>query len=336
MIGSAIPPRLVPIAPLGDTEPDMDPSPPVERQPPHLDVEIDLDESSFGLNGLSVETLQIQIRSPSLELECPDTIAAFDGSLQTIYHSMDDIPLVGGLAIAVAGSNATFLSPFESTSQVNVLPSPSPKLSFSLMPKLGPIILSELSSLGEADPSVPAQPSSSKTQTPVTPALSPAFSEEPSPVSTLNVLADTDEARASIDTEANVYFNHDSENDVLTVLNLDLGETPTDSMSASESDLYGKSSRVSNSTCWDRISPLSMLRLFVTTRSYSGILLIQVLHPRRSLKFSQVGTQSKGRLSRVHLCSPLSRRPISMPALKKYFALASIELMLRRIRTKPL
>jgi hypothetical protein len=256
MIGSAIPPRLVPTTPLRDAQPDMYSFPPVERQTPLLDVEINLDESSFGLNSLSVETIQIQVRSPSLELECPDILAAFDGSLQTIYHSMDDLPLAGDRAIAVAGSNATtFLSPFESTSQVDVLPSPSPRLSFSLMPKLGPIILSELSSLGEADPSVPTQPPSSRTQTPVTPALSPAFtlvSEEPSPVSTLNVLAGMDEARGSIDTESNIYFNHDSESDVLTVLNLDLGDAPTDFMSASESDLYGKSSRVSNSDCQDQ------------------------------------------------------------------------------------
>jgi hypothetical protein len=47
-------------------------------------------------------------------------------------------------------------------------------------------------------------------------------------------------------TGADIYFNHDSENDVLTMLNLDLGDTPTDAMSASESNLYGKGSRVSN------------------------------------------------------------------------------------------
>jgi hypothetical protein len=123
------------------------------------------------------------------------------------------------------------------------------------MPKLGPIILSELSSLGEAEPSVPTRPPSFKTQTPVTPALSPAFtsiSEEPSPVSTLNVLDDMGEARTFTDTGANIYFDHDSENDVLAALNLDnldLGDTPADSTSASESDLYGKGSRVSNSNC---------------------------------------------------------------------------------------
>lgn len=246
MIGSAIPPRLVPTIRLEGDQIDSFPS--IERHIPHIDVEFNLDESSFGLNNRqSAETLHIQVRSPSLELECPDIIAAFEGSLQTIYHSMDDLTLAGDRP--AGSSTTTFLSPFESACQVDVFRHTSPRLSVSLMPKLSPIILSELSSLGDAEPSTPAQATSSQIQTPVTPALSPALtsaSEGPSPILTLSVLDDMDEASV---TGVDVYFNHDSENDVLTVLNLDLGDTPTDAMSASESDLYGKGRR------WDSLNP---------------------------------------------------------------------------------
>lgn len=203
MIGSAIPPRLTPATRPEDDQLGLDSFLLLGRQMPHLGVKFHLDSPPFGLETSSAKARHIQVRSPPLEKKDPSFAAAVYGSPQTIYHSIEDLTLLGDRP-SVLARPSTSVSP-EPTTQVDLLRATSPILSASLMSELSPIILSELSSLGETafDPSM--QPAPLMPQTRSSSPVVTLPGENSSYILRLRVLDESNKVEVSFDISAGAY-----------------------------------------------------------------------------------------------------------------------------------